>query len=387
MDKRIKNIIAFLICSFLMMTLIKPQGTLAVENVSLFTPYTGVSASPGDTIEYTVGVINNGSSIKNMSFSLEDLPEGWTYQLSADAREIQELSVRGDSEETINLVITVPGDVEQEDYRFNLVATDESGKSSLQFLVRITESGASVSDFTTEQANLQGHADSQFTYTATLRNRTASQKNYALSSKAGAGWGVVFKSGGDSVSSIALEPNESKDITIEVTPPENVEEGTFEIPIQAQAGDVTAELTLEAVITGSYGMELTTPNGNLSTDITAGDDKVIDLVVKNTGTAPLVDINLSAQTPPNWETEFDKSTIAQLEPGQSETVKVKVTASDEAIAGDYVATFSATSAETSANATFRISVETSTLWGIVAVLIILIVIAGLYYIVKKYGRR
>ncbi len=62
MDKRIKNIIAFLICSFLMMTLIKPQGTLAVENVSLFTPYTGVSASPGDTIEYTVGVINNGSS-------------------------------------------------------------------------------------------------------------------------------------------------------------------------------------------------------------------------------------------------------------------------------------------------------------------------------------
>ena len=235
--------------------------------------------------------------------------------------------------------------------------------SSLQFLVHITEEGTTVSDLSTEQANLQGHADSQFTYTATIRNRTASQKNYALSSQAGEGWGVVFKSGADSISSIAVEPNESKDITIEVTPPENIKEGTYEIPIRAQAGEITADLTLEAVITGSYAMELTTPDGNLSTDITAGKDKVIDLVVKNTGTASLVDINLSAQTPPNWETEFDKNTIAQLEPGKSETIKVTVTASDEAIAGDYVVTFSASSAETSSEATFRISVETSTLWG------------------------
>ena len=61
---------------------------------------------------------------------------------------------------------------------------------------------------------------------------------------------------------------------------------------------------------------------------------------------------MSAQTPPNWETEFDKNTIAQLEPGKSETIKVTVTASDEAIAGDYVVTFSASSAETSSEATF-----------------------------------
>lgn len=382
-----RKIISIFLMAFLIMALFNPQSTLAVENVSLFTPYTGLSASPGETIEYSVDVINSGSSIKNMSFSIEGLPEDWEYQLSANGREIQELSVRGNSEETINLAITVPVKVKQDDYRFTLVATDDSGRSTLQFLVRITESGTAVSDFTTDQANLQGHADSQFTYTATLRNRTASQKTYALNSKAGEGWGVIFKSGTDSISSIALEPNESKDITIEVTPPENIEEGSYKIPIQAQAGDISAELILEAVITGSYAMELTTPDGRLSTDITAGDDKVIDLVVKNTGTAPLVDINLTAQTPPNWETEFDKSTIAHLEPGKSETVKVKITASDEAIAGDYVATFTASSAETSSNATYRISVETSTLWGIVAVLIIVLVIAGLYYLVKKYGRR
>lgn len=387
MIKRFKKIFTIIVLSFLMCTSLNPHGTQAVENVLLFTPYTGLSASPGETIEYTVTVINSGSTIKTMSFSLDGLPKGWNYQLSANGREIQQLSVKANSEETINLAVTVPGEVKQDDYRFTLVAKEGSGSSSLQFLVHITEEGTTVSDLSTEQANLQGHADSQFTYTATIRNRTASQKNYALSSQAGEGWGVVFKSGADSISSIAVEPNESKDITIEVTPPENIKEGTYEIPIRAQAGEITADLTLEAVITGSYAMELTTPDGNLSTDITAGKDKVIDLVVKNTGTASLVDINLSAQTPPNWETEFDKNTIAQLEPGKSETIKVTVTASDEAIAGDYVVTFSASSAETSSEATFRISVETSTLWGIVAVLIIALVVAGLYYIVRKYGRR
>src|SRR5690606_12066010 len=164
-------------------------------------------------------------------------------------------------------------------------------------------------------------------------------------------------------------------------------EGTYKIPIVAESGNTSASLELEAVITGSYDLELTTPDGNLSTDITAGRDKNIELLVKNTGTAKLTDISLEANTPPEWEAEFDKETIPALEPGKSETVKVNIKASKNAIAGDYVTSFSASTAEKSADATYRVSVKTSTLWGIVAVVIIVGVIAGLYYIVRKYGRR
>jgi uncharacterized membrane protein len=43
--------------------------------------------------------------------------------------------------------------------------------------------------------------------------------------------------------------------------------------------------------------------------------------------------------------------------------------------------------ETSASADFRVSVKTSTTWGIAAVAIIIVLIAALGAIFKKYGRR
>lgn len=359
----------------------------AASNVVLFTPYTGLSVTPGETIDYTVNVINNGSAIQNLTFSFENLPKGWRTSVVAGGRDIRQLSVRGGKEEEINVEVTVPLEVDKGDYRFRLVARGEGGISELPLLVTVTEQGSFKTELTSEQANLEGHADSSFTYDVTLKNRTAKAQNYALSSSAGKGWQVTFKSGSDTITSVKLEPNESKDITVDVKPPEDVEAGTYKIPIKAQTSDTSAELNLEAVITGTYKMELTTPTGNLSTDITAGREKVVDLVIKNTGSAPLTDISITAEAPPNWETEFDQSTIAQLNPGDSKTIKARIKASDEAIAGDYVVNFTAKTPETSSEAVFRVSVKTSTLWGIVAVLIILGVAGGLYYLVKKYGRR
>ena len=385
--KKQRKILSYFLIFLLLFSLIKPTQALAVEGVSLFTPYTGLSATPGETVNYTVDVINSSSSIQNMSFSLEDLPKDWEYSLTADGREIKQLSVRPNNEQTINLDITTPLEVEKADYRFTLVASDGDSKTRLPFVVTISEQGTLASELISDQTNLQGHADSNFSYSVTLRNRTAEEQNYALSAQTERGWLVNFKTGGDSISSTSVEPNETANITVDVTPPENIAEGTYKIPIVAESGNTTATLELEAVITGSYDLELTTPDGNLSTDITAGQNKNVELVVRNTGTAKLTDISLKATTPPEWEVEFDKETIPELEPGNSETVKAKVKASKNAIAGDYVASFSASTAEKSADATYRLSVKTSTLWGVVAVFIIVGVVAGLYYIVRKYGRR
>lgn len=385
-----KKFLSVLLTFLFMFTLSFAPGKTAraAGNLTLFTPYTGLSVTPGETIDYSVDVINSGSSILNVTFQLEGLPKGWEHSITSGGRDVKQLSVKGNSEEEMNVEVTVPLDADKADYRFRLVANGEGNNdASLPFLVTVSEQGSFQTELTSEQSNLEGHADSSFSYTVTLKNRTANEQNYALSSSAGSGWTVKFKSGSDSITSILLEPNESKDITVDVTPPENVEAGEYEIPIKAATSNTSAELTLEAVITGSYGLELTTPTGNLSTDITAGDERVVDLVVRNTGTAPLLDVSIKSNTPPNWETEFDTSTIPEIKPGEEKTVKATIKASDEAIAGDYVVTFTASAPETSSEATFRVSVETSTLWGIIALLIIIGVIAGLYYLVKKYGRR
>jgi len=362
--------------------------TYAAGGITLFTPYTGLSVTPGETVSYQVDVMNSGSNIQNLTFSLEGLPEGWSNTITANGRDIQQLSVQPGGEQQITLEVTVPLEVEKADYNFTLVADgDGEGYAELPFTTTVSEQGTFETELTTEQQNMEGHADSTFTYNVSLKNRTAEEQNYALSSGASEGWGITFKSGGDSITSATVEPNGSKDITVEVTPPKNVKADTYEIPIKAATSSTSGELTLEAVITGSYSVEITTPSGNLSTDLNAGSDKVIDLVVKNNGTADLTDVSLSASTPPDWEVEFDESTISTIKAGEQASVQATMTAPDEAIAGDYVTTFTAETDQVSSDADFRVSVETSTLWGIIGVLIILGVIGGLYYIFKKYGRR
>jgi uncharacterized membrane protein len=357
-------------------------------NASLYTPYSGITATPGETIEYTIDVINNESEIQTYSFEVENLPEGWSHTISSNGSEIRQLSVRGNSEQKINIEVTVPLEINQADYRFNLVATDQDGsRSTLPFLVTLSEKGTFKTEFTVDQPNLQGHTDSSFSYSAKLHNRTAEKQNYALTAKIPQGWGVQFQTGGENVTSVSVAPNSQESVTINVTPPENASADTYKLQASAAGSGTSEKVDLEAVITGSYDLLLTTPNGNLSTDLQSGQDKTLDLVVKNTGTAPLTNVKLSATAPPDWETKFEPSTIPEIAAGETTTIKATITASDEAIAGDYVTTFSASAAESTTDAQFRVSVETSTLWGLIGIAIIVAVVVGFYLIIKKYGRR
>ncbi|MBC5636590.1 hypothetical protein H8S33_07105 [Ornithinibacillus sp. BX22] len=354
--------------------------------VSVYTPYTGLSVSPGEDIEYNVSIINSGSSIENVSFGMKGLPKDWEYQITANGTSIEQLSIRPNDEQDIRLVVTVPLQVDKGTYEFDLVA-DGSSTSTLGLVVNVTEKGTFKTNFTIDQPNMQGHTDSTFEYNTTLKNQTAEEQHYSLTSKAPNGWITEFKVDGKAVTSVTLEPNEEKKIEIVVTPANNAKSDTYKIPVSAQSGGTSSEIELEAVITGTYGLTLTTPDGVLSDDITAGGDTVVDLVVENTGSVDLTDINLKSTTPPKWEVEFDTDTISTLKAGENATVKATLKAPKDAIAGDYVTTFSASSAEASSDANFRISVKTSTAWGFAGFGIILVVVGGLYSIVRKYGRR
>lgn len=364
-------------------------GTKAhADNVTLYTPYSGLSVSPGENLTYNVDVMNGSGTVQHVTFNVEKLPKDWDYSIRAGGLAIDQLSIRPNAEEEITVEVNVPLKVKKGEYTFELLAKANDGATStLPFLVNISEEGTFKTEFNVEQPNMQGHTDSSFSYSATLKNQTADSQHYALSAEFPEGWNVEFKVDGSSVTSITIEPNESKDITIDVTPAENVKADTYVIPVVASTGSTSSDVELEAVITGKYDMELTTPDGKLSSDVTAGRTKSVQLVVENTGSAELKDIKLKATAPPEWEVNFDKDTIQTLGAGEQANVKATIEAPNDAIAGDYVTTFSAESSEVSSEANFRVSVKTSTMWGLISVGIILAVVGGLYVIFKKYGRR
>lgn len=356
----------------------------AAGEITLFTPYKNITVQPGESINYSIDVSNNTSEIQNVALSVTGLPEGWTYTLTSGAWTIEEIGVKGGESETVRVEIEIPHNVEKGTYPFNILA---DGFTSLPLTVNISETGTYETEFTTDQANREGDADATFSYSMDLRNRTAEVQTYALNAEAPRGWDVAFILGSNHVTSAQVESDATQTITVQIDPPEGVTEGSYTIPVSASAGNTSSSTELEVVITGKYAMQLTTPKGLLSDEVTAGRSTKVELEVRNTGTTALTDVTLDFSAPLNWDVTFDKNTIDRIEAGETGKVIATIQSSDKAIPGDYVTSIVARTPEVSSQADFRIAVKTSMLWGWLGILIIAAVVAFIAWLFRKYGRR
>lgn len=356
----------------------------AAPAIELYSPYTRISVSPGQVLNYTITVINNSADIESADIELIGLPHGWTYTLKSGGWNIRRISVLPKQKQTLSLAVNVPLKIKKGTYRFSVRA---SGFSVLPLTVVVAKEGTYKTALSTKQANLEGAASTAFTFNATLSNETADTQLYALKSEAPPGWDVTFKANYKQVASVSADPNQQQNLTISVDPPDQVAAGTYDIPVYASTNQTSAYMPLQVVITGSYGMKLSTPSGLLSTDISAGGDKKLKLTVQNTGSAMLKKIKMSFSAPTNWDVTFDPKQIDVLAPGKQADVFATIKADKDAIAGDYMTDLQAKTAETSSKAEFRVSVRTSMLWGWIGVLIIIIALGSVYYLFRKYGRR
>jgi len=356
----------------------------AAERVTLYTPFTKISVSPGEAIEYSIDVINESDEIFDGDIRVTGIPRSWTYSLKGGAYTVSRVAVLPDEKKTLSLRVEVPFQVNKGAYTFRVIAGDSA---SLALTVNVTEMGSSDTEFTADQPNMQGNANATFTYRATLKNGTADKQLYALMGYAPRGWTVTFKADYNAVTSVEIEPNSTKEITIEVKPPKEVNAGTYKIPVRAVTGSTSASMELEAVVTGNYEISLTTSTGLLSAKLTAGKKEKIQLVVRNAGSADLTDIEMKSTAPSKWQITFEPSKIDKLTAGSQTTVSATIQADKKAIPGDYVIEMEARTPEANSQISFRVMVKTPMIWGWVGLLVILAALGGVVYLFRKYGRR
>ena len=362
----------------------KMQASETKQTFILYTPYTKISVPPGESISYSIDVINNSDEVKNATLALAGLPKSWSYEMKAGGWTLDEIAVLPGEKKNFTLKVDVPLKVNKGTYHFTIGA---DGLARLPLAITVSKQGTYRTEFTTTQPNMQGNSKSTFTFNATLKNQTAEQQLYALMAEAPRGWNVIFKPNYKQATSAQIEANASQNVTIEITPAANTETGTYKIPVRAVTKSTSAELTLEVAITGTFQMELTTPQGLLSSDITAGDTKRIDLEIVNSGSSMLKDIQLTSRKPSDWEVSFEPSKVESLKAGATANVTAILKASSKALPGDYVVTIDAKTPEVNANAQFRIAVKTPLIWGWMGALVIVVTIGGVYFLFRKYGRR
>ena len=243
------------------------------------------------------------------------------------------------------------------------------------------------SSFTARLMNLEQTAKQPFRYNTSLHNGSTQAQTYQLAALLPEGWNIIFQDEGSEVSSLRIDSGKTENISLEINASPVVKPGKYNIPVTAFSVVDTLSLELEAVVKGTYDVELTTPTGLLSDDVTEGTGKVLQLIVKNTGTLPLDALSLSNEAPSKWTVTFDPLKVERLDPGKTQEINATVSVPDKTIAGDYVTKFTVRNNFANANTTFRLTVKTSLLSGWIGILIILLALGLVYYLIRKYGRR
>ena len=358
--------------------------------VELSTEYPAITVKAGESLSFDLAVENETGTSQDLTLSIEALPEEWEGSFSTSSKEVSIVHVKdGNTNTAIDFNLDIPLETEDGDYTVTLKATGQKYSDSMDLYVKVNAEEIGESSFTVEYPSQEGTADTTFTYSATLVNNTLSDQNYSFTSNAPSGWTVSITPSGEStkVSALEVPARSSQGISISVAVPADLEAGDYDISVTATsaAEKMTEELT--ATITGTYSMDLSTPSGRLSFDTYPNKGTTVSLTISNTGNTDLTNVNLTSSMPTGWTAEFASETIDLIEAGETVETTVTITPSDDAMSGDYTGTIKIKNSDASDSAEFRITVKTETKWGVAGIAIILLLAAGLYAVIRKYGRR
>ena len=361
--------------------------------LKLHTEYPGITVKPGDSLSIPVSLDNSTGSAMDVDVAVEALPEGWEGYLQGGSYRVSRVHTKtGEEGAKMMLRLTVPKELSEGMYQVRLSATGQNGDSDrLDIGLNAREMKEGKGSFTSEYPRQEGTTGTSFSFAAALMNNNLKPQSYSLSANAPAGWMVAFTPTGGStkVAGIDVESGASQGLNVAVTAPDTAEAGEYTISLNAVSAEETLSLDLTVKITGSYGLELSTPEGRLSFDAYAGKASDVTLCVTNTGNVDLENIVLNSSVPAGWTVTYDQeqNQITSLPAGTATEVIAHVKPSKEAVTGDYGVSFSVGTKETAGSAQFRVSVKTSTVWGLAAVGVILAAVCGLGLVFKRYGRR
>lgn len=360
----------------------------AANGLELTTSFPAVAVAPGSKVTFELDVVNNRAGRVNLQVS--GVPSGWTATLKGGGFVVDGVMTDGSKPTTVQLDVQVASDASGS-HRITVAASDGSRSATLPLDLRVSEAAAGNVTLESNTPTLQGASDETFTFDLTLRNDTPEPQTVSVSATGPQGlpnWNVQAKFTSESqAASTKVDAGSSTGIQVTVTPASDTAAGTYPITVQATAGSRTISGQLAVDITGKYGITFDTQNQVLSTHGAAGSRIELPVIVTNNGTAALTNVTLSATTPTNWKVDFDQPTIASIDPGKTVNATAFITPTGDAITGDYVVTIKAGNDQATASKDIRVTVETSLLGGLVGVGVIVVVLGGLGYVFRRYGRR
>ncbi|MCL4801456.1 MAG: hypothetical protein KJ025_17830 [Burkholderiales bacterium] len=359
------------------------------KGIWVSTPYPSFDAGAGETVTLDLTVHNAGRPPQRVALAVDPVPQGWSAVFLGEGKRVQSVFVAPGDKATVKLRLEPSGDVTDGAHRFDVTASAAETRFTLPIELTIGASLPPKLTLKPELPALRGSPNTEFDYKVAIRNDGGDDATVRVDAAAPQGFRVKITEqyGSQELTSFPLKVGETRTVSVKVTPPFGAKQGSYPIAVRAATGRTEARTELAMEVSGAPRLELRGRNDLLSAAAEAGEETPIELVLANRGSAPAHAIKLDATTPSGWKVTFQPERLDTLAPEATETVKALVVPADKAIAGDYMLTLRAVTEGTNESSDFRITVRTSTLWGVVGVLVIAAALVVLVAAMLRYGRR
>jgi len=360
-----------------------------VQGLWLATDYPALQIRAGEDTNLPLTIYNYGLPPQRTALSITDKPADWSAEITGAGKPVSAAFVDHDGRASLSLKLTIPATAKPGDYKLTLHADGDSAKSDLPIAVTLAAPLAAKLTATPKFPVLKGTPKSSFDFNVTVKNESASDMLVNLAADAPEGVTATFKEGygTQELTSLPFKAGESKDLTVSIKPAPDMSAGPVAVIMHADGERAKAETKLTLDVAGQPSLSLSGPDGRLSGDAHAGEEKSFPLILHNSGTAPARDIALSASPPSGWKVTFEPKQVAGIAVDGDLKVNALVTPAPKALAGDYMVTMRAAGGGQSQSADYRVSVTTSTLWGMAGVGVIGAALLVLVGAVGRFGRR
>ena len=370
-------------------SLAKDPSPEAIKGLYLTTDFPAVQIRAGEETTLPLTIYNYGLPPQRTALTIADKPADWKADVEGSGKPVSAAFVDYDGRANLNLKLNIPATAKAGDYKITIQADGDDAKSSLPISIKLAEPLAAKLTATPKFPVLRGSPKSSFDFNVAVKNESGADMTVNLRVDAPSGFTTTFKEGYSTqeITSLSIKANESKDITVAVKPAPRAPAGETPI-LLAIAGDkasVQAKLALD--ISGQPAITVTGQDERLSGEATAGQERSIPLIIRNNGTASARGVSLSATPPSGWKISFDPKEVPEIAAGEEQKVSALVTPSAKAIAGDYMVSVRASGDGVSESANYRVTVTTSTLWGVTGIAVIIAALLVLVGAVGRFGRR
>ena len=360
-----------------------------VKGLYLMSDYPAVTLRPGETSTVSLRIQNYNVAPERLALSVSGVPAGWTATLLGGGQPVAAAMPASNSSVSLSLRLDVPKSAANGTQTLTIAATGSSTNLQLPIAVTLANDLPAKLTLTPQLPELRGTSKSSFEFQLGIKNDSGKKLTVSLSAQAPQNFDTTFTEqyGTQELNAVPIDAGQTKDVKLKVTPSNTAAAGDYKLTARVGAEDASATTDLGLTITGQPRLDVSGREGLVSTRATAGKEQSVPVVITNTGTAPADDIQLSGSAPSGWKITFDPKAVDRIAPNDNKEVQALITPTDKAIAGDYVTTVRASARGESASANFRVTVTTSTMWGIAGVGIIGVALLVMVGAVARFGRR